>query len=209
MELTPYGFCLGLGAAGLGAMAVSGHWHRGDPTVARGIDHQLGAPGPTSSLAHHGDPSHALLGAVIPAGGPKLWSWLSPRSLFGLLVGAGAGGSAVATLGREPWPLVAAVACGLAFELLVLAPLQRWLLGFGSRPARTLETALFDHAIAASRFDARGHGIVSLELDGHVVHVLGVLRAEEGMHAAEIRPGDPMLVEAVDPELNRCTVSRR
>lgn len=209
MELSPYGFCLLLGSTGLFTMAFVGQWsrHGQSDAVSHGIDHQIGAPGAVTSHTHHGDVVvHAA--AAKGVGASRLWALLSPRTVFTLLVGAGAAGSIVQTLWPEPWPLAAAVVGALGFELALVGPLSRWLLRFASSPARTLESALLDRAVAVSSFDAAGHGMVSVELDGHVVHLLGTLTEEERARGVRIRTGDELIVEAVDAERNRCTVAR-
>ncbi len=62
---------------------------------------------------------------------------------------------------------------------------------------------------AATDFDAAGHGLISVQLDGQVRQVLGTLPPEErGPNAPRVRTGDPLFIRAVDRQRNTCTVSR-
>ena len=61
--------------------------------------------------------------------------------------------------------------------------------------------------MAASGFDANGQGLVTLEVDGQVVQVLGTLRHEDRALGLRVRAGDRLRVENVDAERHRCTVS--
>lgn len=215
MELSPYGFCLLLGSTGMVLLATLGHLGRSRDPASHGIDHQLGGPHGSAGghHVHHGDVAHdvaAALGSKARAAGPgKIWALLSPRAIFTMLVGAGAAGSIARAHLAEPWPLFCAALAALTFELGIVGPLANWLLRFASQPARTLETTLLDRAVASSRFDARGHGMVTLELDGHVVQLLGTLSEPDRARGVVVRVGDLLTVEAVDPERNRCTVSHQ
>jgi translation initiation factor IF-1 len=57
-------------------------------------------------------------------------------------------------------------------------------------------------------FDANGNGLISLELGGEVVQVLGTQLNEEREAGVRIRAGDMVRIEEVDSARNRCTVSR-
>ena len=101
----------------------------------------------------------------------------------------------------------AAVVGGVLLERLLVAPLWRFTHRFESAPAMTLESAITDDAHAVSSFDARGQGLVAIELDGQVVQVLGTLRSEDLQAGVRVRAGDRLRIEAVDGARNRCTVS--
>jgi translation initiation factor IF-1 len=73
----------------------------------------------------------------------------------------------------------------------------------------TLESGVFDEAEAVTGFNRAGEGLVRLDLDGQVVQLLGVLTADERAAGVRISAGDRLLIEAVDPARQRCTVSRR
>jgi hypothetical protein len=70
----------------------------------------------------------------------------------------------------------------------------------------TLETCIGDEARAATSFDAQGNGLIALELDGHLVQLLGSLRREDRDAGIRVRAGDPVRIDEVDAERNRCTV---
>lgn len=203
LNMGPYGFSLALGVTGLVVMAVLGFGHHvdtgghgghaGDGHVGHdhaGHDHAGHGPG-----GDHG--SHGL---------GKLTHLLSPRILFSFLVGAGATGVLVSGPLFEPLTAAVAVAGGFLFERLLVGPLWRLLFRFESRPALTLESAVLEEAHAVTDFDAAGQGLISIELDGQIVQLLGTLVAtESGM--PRIRRGDLLRVEQVDPHRHQCTVS--
>ncbi len=184
-----------LGVAGLAVMAVGGLGHHG----AHGHGHH----------GHgHGDGHNGHHGQHDVAGGGRdlVLALASPRVVFAVLLGLGAAGLLLRPVLPGGLPLLAAaLALGVLFERAAVAPVWRFVERFASAPAQTLETALYDHARAASGFDARGEGLVALELDGQVVQLLGQLRPED--RALRVRAGDRLRVEAVDAERHRCTVS--
>lgn len=95
----------------------------------------------------------------------------------------------------------------MLFERYVVTPIWNGLLGFASAPARTLEHAVFEVAQAATDFDAQGQELIALELDGQLIQVLGVLRAEERAIGIHVRRGARVRIEEVDAARNRCLVS--
>lgn len=133
---------------------------------------------------------------------------LSPRILFSFLVGFGAAGLLLREFVAVGWLLlILAIGGGGVFERLVIAPLWRFISRFESQPALTLDSCITDEARAVSSFDARGLGLVAVELDGQLVQVLGTLRHEDRDAGVRVRAGDRLRVEAVDGDRNRCTVS--
>jgi hypothetical protein len=193
-----YAFALALGAAGLVVMGLSGFAH-----VAGG---QHGAQAHGGGHAGH-QVAHARGGMRARGGGPRsLWALLSPRPAFSVLLGFGTVGVMLeARLGGAPLFAIAA-ASGIAFEALLVRPLWNFLFRFESAPALTLESCIGDVARAATTFDAAGNGLVTLELDGQVVQVLGSLRREDREAGRRVRAGDSVSIDDVDPERNRCTV---
>jgi len=139
-------------------------------------------------------------------GGRALWARLSPRPLFSILVGFGAVGLVLHSI--LPGAALFAVAAlgGLAFEFGLMRPLWNFLFRFESAPALTLESCIGDEARAATSFDAKGNGLVVLELDGQVVQVLGSLRREDREAGVRVRAGDPVRIDDIDAQRNRCTV---
>ena len=132
---------------------------------------------------------------------------LSPRVAFSVLVGVGAAGVLLRPVLSERALLIASFGAGLVFEWMIVSPLWRFLFRFASAPALTLESAITDEARAVTAFDADGHGLVAVELDGQVVQLLATLNAKEQRAARRVRIGDRLRIEAVDTARNRCTVT--
>jgi hypothetical protein len=235
--MDPYVFSLSLGAAGLGAMAVTGlashaghagHGHAGQGHAAHGHGHasDVSLPahgGGAHTGAHHvghahaghahagahAGHAHAHHDAGTVRSESQLWTLLSPRVLFSLLVGAGATGLLIRDLLHVGgWLLpVLAVAGGVLFEAALVRPLWNFVFRFASAPALTLESAIMDEARAVSGFDRNGQGLIAVELDGQLVQVLGTLRAEDRELGVRVRAGDRLRIEEVDEKRNRCVVS--
>ena len=210
-----YTFSFALGGIGLGTMAVAGlgarggshgpagHHGGGDAGGSHGAHaHVHGAAG-----AHHHDVAD-IRAVQLPSLGRGLSALVSPRIMFSFLVGFGAAGILLrGVLGGGVTLLVATALVGILFERVLVAPLWRLAHRFESSPALTLESSLTDDAKAVSSFDARGHGLVAIELDGQVVQVLGTLRSEDLDAGIRVRAGDRLRIEAVDSARNSCTVS--
>jgi hypothetical protein len=220
-----YIFCVVLGAAGMAAMAFLGftsshggghHTHDTSGHEMHGIGATHGhAIGHAHGLAHPGVHTHVTAHAQSAhthahAEGWKasLWSWLSPRVLFNFLVGFGATGLVVERLVGPVLALPIAAVGGVAFEALIVRPIFNSLFRFESSPAQTLESALMSEGRAVTGFDARGNGLISVELGGEVVQVLGTQLSAERATGVRIRAGDSVRIEEIDSARNRCTVSR-
>ena len=176
--MSVYSFALALGAAGLVVMGLSGLAH-----VAGGHHgaHAHGGSHMGHNLAQARGGFRAR-GGGRGAGPRTLWALLSPRPLFSMLLGFGTVGVVLAsTLGGAPL-FATAAAGGLLFEALLVRPLWNLLFRFESTPALTLE------------------------LDGQVVQVLGSLRREDRDAGIRVRAGDPVSIDDIDAERNRCTV---
>lgn len=183
-----------LGAAGLGVMALSGLGSRGH--------------------AGHTHASHARAGhaaahsAARTTASRTLWAITSPRFLFSFFLGFGAAGLLVRPITSGALQIAAAVLGGVALERLLVAPLWNFSMRFASAPATTLESAISDEATAVTAFDANGHGIVSVEVDGQVVQILATLQPDHrALAGPRVRAGQRVRIEEVDAERNRCTVS--
>ena len=193
-----YVISLATGATGLGLMAVSGLSHGGHA-----------GPGHAGHAAHagHAHAGHAAhthhAGDHAPAS--RLQSLLSPRVLFALMVGFGAGGLLTAQLG-EPWQLGAAILGAAAFETLLVGPIWRFLFRFESQPALTLDSAIEDDARAVTGFDASGDGLVALEVDGQIVQLLATLSADDRSRGVRVRTGDLVRVSEIDSARGQCIV---
>lgn len=210
-----YTFSLALGGIGLGTMAVAGLGARGGshgPAAHHGGGHAAGSHGAHAHVhgaagSHHHDVAD-IRAVQLPGLGRGLSALVSPRIMFSFLVGFGAAGILLReVLGGGVTLLVATVLVGILFERVLVAPLWRLAHRFESSPALTLESSLTDDAKAVSSFDARGQGLVAIELDGQVVQVLGTLRSEDLDAGIRVRAGDRLRIEAVDGARNRCTVS--
>ena len=205
-----YLFCLGVGFCGMLVMALAGLGHHGHGHGRSLHGHgQVGgklSKVPARSHDHgHGGPS------VRDGLGLLFLGLLSPRVFLSFLLGLGATGLILRPVTN--WPpallLLLAVIGGWAFEQMIVQPFWRFLFGFASNPALTLNTAVQHESTAATDFDADGRGLVSLELDGQVRQVLGRLCLEERTQVTgRVRTGDRLLIQAVDDLRNTCTVSR-
>ena len=212
-----YTFSLALGGIGLGTMAVAGLGSRG---------HGEHGGGHSGGAHHHGGAGHAHIGhghapatgshhhdvadiraLQAPGIGRGLGALVSPRIIFSFLVGFGAGGVLLRNTIGGVFLFAGALVAGVLLERLLVAPLWRFAHRFESSPALTLESSITDDAHAVSSFDARGQGLVAIELDGQVVQVLGTLRSEDLQAGVRVRAGDRLRIEAVDGARNRCTVS--
>jgi hypothetical protein len=218
-----YVFSLGLGAAGLAGMAFGGlarHSSHTAPGAGRGT-HAAGTHG--GHGAAHPPGQHAVVTRVqaaqhapsagLPAarGVSALWeqlAWLiSPRVAFGILLGLGTAGVLLRHQFGEPLRGVLALAAGLAFDRWLLSPLWNFTLRFASKPALTLETTVTGEAKALTAFDADGHGIVQIDLDGQLVQVLATLTRRDRALGHRVRAGEALRIEDVDPKRNRCSVT--
>ena len=213
--MDPYVFSLTLGTTGLVVMALGGLGHHmGHASPAHHAGH-AGSHWHTPGHGHHDvsphghghGHSHQGHDAVHTSLGGKLWALLSPRVVCSFLVGVGASGLLLGHWLFEPLVAVGALAGGVLFERYVVTPIWNGLFRFASAPARTLEQAVFEVAQAVTDFDAQGQGLIAIELDGQLVQVLGILRADERAIGVQVRRGGRVRIEEVDAVRNRCLVS--
>jgi translation initiation factor IF-1 len=214
-----------MGFAGLAFMAFGGigHGHGHGHAGAHGHDvgdvslHGGHAGGHAVAHAHaghghaghehgHGGQGHQDHGGADRFTG-MLVGLLSPRVFSSVLLGLGATGLLARPYLGEPLLFGAALAGGVALDRLVVSRMWNFLMGFASKPALSLETAVMDTAHAVTSFDRNGQGIVSIELNGQITQVLGTLQPADREAGVRVRAGDRVLIEAVDPARNRCTVS--
>jgi hypothetical protein len=200
-----YSFALALGAIGLAAMTFLGFQHGHGP--GHHGSHHSGHSGHSDGHSGH---THSHSGQHHHGDHTARWAlFLSPRIWFSVLVGFGATGLLLQHYVSGLILLGAALLGGIAFEALFMRPLWSLASRFESEPAMTLETGVMDDAAAVTGFNRQGEGLVRLDLDGQVVQLLGVLTADERAAGVRVAAGDRLLVEAVDPARQRCTVSRR
>jgi hypothetical protein len=200
---------IGAGHAHIGADHAIGasHGHVAIPSHGAAHAHDV------AHLPHAKDAAHAPVHTHAPHIDPDgwkshVWSWLSPRVLFNVLVGFGATGLIVERLVGPFLALPIAVIGGIAFETVIVRPIFNSLFRFESEPAQTLESAIMSEARAVTGFDSKGDGLISVELGGEVVQILGTLTGEERTAGVRVRAGDAVRIEEVDSIRNRCTVSR-
>jgi hypothetical protein len=203
MLMNIYELSLALGAAGLGIMGLSGFAH----TLG---GHHTGHAAPSSHAGHHAISvragARAIRGGGARGGTRLLWALLSPRTLFSLCLGFGVSGVVLQTVIGGSFLFAVAVLGALVFELGLMRPLWNFLFRFESAPALTLESCIGDEARAATSFDKQGHGLIALELNGQLVQLLGSLHREDRDAGIRVRAGDPVRIDEVDAERNRCTV---
>lgn len=198
---------LALGAFGLAAMAFGGFGRHGHASSSHGGH---GHAGHVHGARGHAGHSHGARGA----GGARGWAssalsaLTTPRSLFSICLGLGTTGLLLRpVLGVGLLSFVAALAGGVIFERVLVTPIWNFGMRFESNPALTLESSTGGDATAVSSFDANGQGLISLEVDGQVVQLLGTLQASDRELGARVVAGSKLRVEDVDPVRNRCTVS--
>jgi hypothetical protein len=214
-----YETLLVIGALGLVVMTLLGFAHPG-----HGGGHALGARhgGPLQAAgargggaAAHGHAGHGPAHAGHHGHAPGMRAWgsnlvfelLSPLTVFSLALGAGATGLILHSLGILGVPAAVVAALGALFlYAVILRPLRLLIFSFASRPAQALEGALMQEAEVITSFNARGEGIVRLNVDGQCVDVLARLDPSE--HGARISRGHRVLVEEVDSHRNEVRVSR-
>lgn len=202
MPVDIYLIALALGVVGLGAMAVLGFSAQGHGGGA----HHIGGRAGGHAQGSHGHAGGRLAGGSRGAMQPLI-ALLSPRVLFSLCLGVGTTGLLLTPVLGGATLLGASLVGGIAFERLFVTPLWNFAFRFESRPALTLESAVSSEATATSTFDADGHGLVAVEVDGQVMQVLGTLQDSHRAMGVTVRAGAKVRIEDVDVARNRCTVS--
>jgi len=207
--MDPYALCLAIGASGTAVMAFRGFGlHAGHG--GHGGGHDGGHGGATHAGGHggaaHGHAAHAGA-AHSKLDGGRFLALLSPRTLFTFLVGVGATGLLAGRVVGGPILLIAALAGGGLFERFIVRPMWNFLFRFESSPALTLESAILEEGRAVMDFDRSGQGLISVDLDGQIVQLLGELRPEDRELGVRVRRGGRIRIESVDPNRNRCVVS--
>jgi hypothetical protein len=197
-----------LGGLGLAAMALVGGARHGGHAHAGHTGH--GGHGGHGGQAR-GGPSHSHGGAHHPSikesASRSLSALISPRILFALCLGIGTSGVFAQRWVSGTILLGVAIAGGIFFERLIVAPIWKQALRFESAPALTLESAVGSEATVASAFDKNGQGLVAIEVDGQVVQILGTLERSDRALTTRVPAGTRVRVEQVDPAKNRVTVS--
>lgn len=206
---------LAIGSLGLVAMAVSGSGRHGQNHASGAHSHSghghaghshagHSHAGHAHGAANHSNGSHGHAGH---SGTQTLLALMSPRTLFSVCLGLGTSGLLLRSFLHGPLLFAAAVAGGWAFERLIVTPIWNFSLRFASEPALTLESALMSEATAVTRFDSNGQGLIAIEVDGHMVQLLGTLDSGTRANRAVVPAGTRLRIEDVDAARNRCTVS--
>jgi hypothetical protein len=208
-----YDVMLLVGAIGLLSMALLGFAHGGHGHAGHAEHGHLGHAPLAHGHGEHGAHGHAAHGDCAGHAGGQAHAieWLallSPMTLFSLCLGAGATGVLLRTLGVQSAFLtaLAALAGAILFRAGVVGPIWKLVLSFASRPARALEGALLQLAEAVTPFNAKGEGLVRLEVDGQSIDVLA--RLEHPDQGSRVLRGQQVRVESVDSHTNTVTVSR-
>jgi hypothetical protein len=183
------------------AMPVA-HGHAG--AAAHGHAAPVAHAGHGEAAVHHAHSAADAGRGLVLAG---LGNLVSPRVVSSVAFGMGATGVLAHPYLGGPLLFGAAAAGGVALEALVMRPLWGGMMRFVSRPAQMLDATVMDTAQAVTTFNPRGEGLISLELDGQVRQLLGVLTPGEVQAGVRVKSGDRVLIENVDAERNRCTVS--
>jgi translation initiation factor IF-1 len=201
MNIYQFSLCLGFG--GIVAMALLGMSGAGGDDAG---SNDFGADD-AGSIDVDGDGAELQSASSGGFRAAPLLSFLSPRVLFSVLLGFGAAGTLGQKLVAEPWLLLVALVCGVAFEMVLFRPLWNLIFRFASRPARTLESLVAEEARVVTSFDDSGHGLVSIDLDGQVVQMLAQLSTRSRQSGARVRSGDRVFIENIDVQKNSCVVS--
>lgn len=134
---------------------------------------------------------------------------LSPLTLFSLLLGAGAAGTAAQLLATTAMvTYVAGVLGAIAMRWFVVGPLSNVIFRFESQPAQNLEGCLLQEVRAVTRFNRKGEGLVRVQIDGRDEDVLARLRDEDRSSTPRVQKGERLVIEEIDPRRNECVVSR-
>jgi hypothetical protein len=132
---------------------------------------------------------------------------LSPRVAFSLILGFGATGFLLKGVFGGAILVAFAAVGGVVFESMLVRPFFNFLSKFASDPAMTLDATLGDEVQVITGFDAQGQGLVSVELNGQIVQLLGTLTREDRT-GPKVRAGDTLFVKDVDSVRHRVVVSR-
>jgi hypothetical protein len=203
--------CLIGGAVALVVLAFCGlgFHHLG---VRPGVSHTSHAPAghvraPAPQAGHNSSGRNAPTNQAANVFISGLLTWLSPAYLAGAIIGFGATGTLVEPILHGWLQLGAALVGAYILCFFCIRPLLTGVQKWASLPAKTLTDALLENGIAVTDFDAKGYGLVRLNLDGQVVQLLGQLAPEE-QSAARVRSGETLFVRSVDPAKQRCVVCR-
>jgi len=195
-----------VGLVGFTAMTLLGFVHFGGHKGATGGRH---APahhhGAGAKAGHHGK---IATGDATSNPFLSFWSNVSPLDIFSLALGAGAAGILLHNALKSTELDLAAIATAILFTFAIVRPLMNAIAHFASRPSEGLEGMVAKTAVAVTKFDGQGRGLVRVTLDGQNVQVLAHLEAEEIERGTLVAKGDAVTIIEVDKKKNTCLVTR-
>ncbi len=148
----------------------------------------------------------AAQGALVHATPTGMTRFLpSPRLVFSLLALYGAFGNVLLAVHLAPlWAGLVAIVPAAIVERFAVTPVWRLLFRFQGHPSAPLETIVMSDATAVTGF-RNGRGVVSVVRDGRLVQFSA--RLIDAQAHLDVRVGDSLRVEDVDPARERVTVS--
>ena len=197
VALAVLAFC-GIGFHHIGIRPGVGHTSHAPGGHIRASAHQTGHPPSGRNTLPNQAVSNLITG---------LLTWLSPAYLAGAIIGFGATGTLLKPILHGWLQLGAALIGAYIICFFCIRPLLTGVQKWASLPAKTLTDALLENGTAVTDFDAKGYGLVRLNLDGQVVQLLGQLVPEE-QSGARVRSGETLFVRSVDTRKQRCVVCR-
>lgn len=162
----------------------------------------------TRGLGKHGRHGHHghQQGSLGKFGRMKFLLAISPIDIFAVCLGVGAAGLLLPRTLSTTVVLIFALLIGLVFDIAMLKPVFNFALRFVSTPSDGLEGMVAKFATSVSNFDSNGRGLVSLVIDAEEKQLLATL--EKGERGNAVKKGEQLIVTAVDPRRNTCSVSR-
>lgn len=133
---------------------------------------------------------------------------VTPIDIFSYCLGFGAAGLVLKHLLQGNVLVWVAVACAVAYNLLLIRPMMNLATKFVSRDSEGLEGTVSSEAEALGRFDHQGRGLVQITLDGQVRQLLAMLDPQELERGVTVAKGDKVMILEVDGARNTCRVSR-
>jgi hypothetical protein len=197
VALAVLAFC-GIGFHHIGIRPGVGHTSHAAGGHIPAPAHQTGHP----SSGRNAPPNQAVSNLIS-----GLLTWLSPAYLAGAIIGFGATGTLLTPILHGWLQLGAALLGAHVICFFCIRPLLTGVQKWASLPAKTLTDALLENGTAVTDFDAKGYGLIRLNLDGQVVQLLAQLVPEE-QSGARVRSGETLFVRSVDPGKQRCVVCR-
>ncbi len=194
------------GALGFLALVLMGSFHG-----ARGGHHAHGGHsghghGHSGHGGHVHKGHHSMGSSLGKFAKMKLLLSISPLDIFAFCLGCGAAGLLIPKTLATTVVLMIAIVIGVAFDIAFLKPIFNFALTFVSTPSDGLEGMIAKTAVAVSKFDSKGQGLVRVVIDGEEKQVLAKLESDET--GTPVASGDELLVTAIDSKKNVCQVSR-